>query len=86
MSDFPWLTTIGVLPLIGAVVVAFFPASRSVLAKQFALAVSFIVLALTVAMALQFEADSPDPFQFTESISWIPEFGVRYAVGVDDFD
>ena len=27
MSSFPWLTTIGLIPLVGALVVAFLPAS-----------------------------------------------------------
>ena len=34
-------------------------------------------------MALQFEPDAPDMFQFAEVHQWIPQFGVSYAVGVD---
>jgi len=83
VNEFPWLTTIGALPLAGAVVVAFLPASRATLAKQMALVISFVVLGLTVAMALQFDADSVAPFQFVESVDWIPQFGISYAVGVD---
>ena len=83
MNDFPWLTTIAVVPLVGAVVVGFLPASRAALAKQIALGVSFVVLALTLAMALQFDAGSTEPFQFTEQTEWIPQFGISYAVGID---
>ena len=83
MNDFPWLTTIGVVPLVAATIVAFLPASRATLAKQLSLAVSFVVLGLTVAMALQFDADSAEPFQFVERVEWIPQFGISYAVGVD---
>jgi NADH-quinone oxidoreductase subunit M len=52
------LTTLGVLPLIGSIVVALLPASKPGLAKQIALAFSFIVLGGTIAMALQFDGAS----------------------------
>ena len=78
----PWLTILGAVPLVGAVVVAALPKGRDLLAKQIALAVSLVVLALTIAMALQFDAAGPT-FQFTESHEWIPAFGISYSVGVD---
>ena len=62
MSNFPWLTTIGVIPLIGAVVVMLLPRSKGLLAKQLALVFSLIALGMTIAMALQFDADVTDPF------------------------
>ena len=83
MSNFPWLTTIGVIPLIGAVVVMLLPRSKGLLAKQLALVFSLIALGMTIAMALQFDADATDPFQFSESASWIPALGISYSVGVD---
>ena len=82
MSDFPWLTTLGVIPLVGSVVVAALPAGRALLAKQVALVVSLAVLVLSVVMATGFDPDG-ERFQFTESYSWIPQFGVRYGLGVD---
>ncbi len=81
--NFPWLTTLMVVPLIGAVIVALLPRGRDALAKQIALVFSFAVLALTVVMALQFSADSAERFQFVESHPWIPAFGISYAVGID---
>ncbi|NDA50193.1 MAG: NADH-quinone oxidoreductase subunit M [Actinobacteria bacterium] len=83
MSAFPWLTTLGLLPLIGSIVVALLPKSRPTLAKQVSLVVSGAVLALTIAMALQFDGASTQPFQFVESYPWIPSFGISYSVGVD---
>ena len=77
-----WLTVLGAVPLVGAAVVAVLPKGRDLLAKQIALAVSLVVLALTVAMALQFDADGPT-FQFGETHEWIPAFGISYSVGVD---
>ena len=80
--SFPWLTVIGALPLLGSIVVAALPRTSTDLAKRLALVVSVVVLALTVVMALQFRLDGPR-FQFVEDYPWIPEFGVRYALGVD---
>jgi NADH-quinone oxidoreductase subunit M len=83
MSAFPWLTTIGAVPLVGAVIVMLLPAARTTLAKQIAFLFSLIALGLTVAMALQFNATSSEPFQFVESTPWIPALGISYSVGVD---
>ena len=83
MSTFPWLTTLGLIPLVGALVVMFLPKGADRLAKQVALVFSLAVLAITVAMALQFSPTSTHQFQFEEKHDWIPAFGVSYAVGVD---
>jgi len=82
VSSYPWLTTLGVVPLVGAAVIAALPKGRDLLAKQLALAFSGVVLVLTVIMALQFKPSGPT-FQFVESHSWISSFGISYAVGVD---
>jgi NADH-quinone oxidoreductase subunit M len=79
---FPWLTVIGVVPLVGAGAVAAIPAVRVKLVKQVALGASLLTLALTIAMTVQF-APHGDRFQFTQDVSWIPAFGIHYAVGVD---
>ena len=42
-----------------------------------------MTLALTIAMALQFDSESSKQFQFAELHEWIPQFGVSYALGVD---
>ena len=92
MSSFPWLTVIGAIPLVGALVVTLIPAAsaddkgaragRNLLTKQIALVASLVTLGMTVAMAVKFSPNGPD-FQFVEVHQWIPEFGVHYAVGVD---
>jgi NADH-quinone oxidoreductase subunit M len=83
VTDFPWLTTLGAIPLVGSVVVAAMPKGRELLAKQVALAVSILALGVTVVMALQFNPDDKAMFQFSQVHEWIPQFGVSYAVGVD---
>ena len=80
---FPWLTVLGAVPLVGSLIVVLLPSACPVLAKKLAFVISLVPLALTIAMALQFQADSTAPFQFVESHSWIPSFGISYAVGID---
>src|SRR4029453_1874481 len=82
MKDFPWLTTIGVVPLIGVILIMLVPRSGMVLAKRIALLTSLVVVALVVAMATQYDKNAPG-YQFKEKHEWIPAFGVHYALGVD---
>lgn len=83
VSSFPWLTTLGLIPLVGAVVVMLVPAKAEEAAKRIALIFGVAALALTIVIALRFEAGADAPYQFTESHSWIPSFGISYSVGVD---
>jgi len=93
MNGFPWLTVAGAIPLVGAVLVALVPSlpadsapgdveARSRLVKVLALAVTLITLVWVIVMATRFNTSGPT-FQLTEQYSWIPQFGVHYAVGVD---
>ena len=82
MSDLPWLTILGVIPLVGAAVIVALPSGRELLAKQVALLTSLLVLAGTITMCAAFEPTG-DRFQFVQAYDWIPAFGVQYAVGAD---
>src|SRR6202044_2781292 len=93
MNGFPWLTVAGALPLAGALVVSLVPGvpadsaeadrkARNTLAKSLALAFSVATLVVVIIIAVKFKIGGPD-YQFTEVYSWIPAFGVHYAVGVD---
>jgi len=70
------------LPIIGAIAVAATPKAKEVLSKQVALATTVIVAGATIAMAMNFQRDNVD-LQFVEKYSWIPTFGINFAVGVD---
>lgn len=83
MTTIPWLTILGVIPLIGALVLLALPSGNVRLIKQAALVFSLAALVLTVVMGLQFDAESTAAFQFVESYSWIPAFGISYSLGVD---
>jgi NADH-quinone oxidoreductase subunit M len=93
MNGFPWLTIAGAVPLLGAIVIMLVPGlpadsaeadvrAREGLAKYLALAFSLITLVVVIIIAVKFQIGGPN-FQFTETYSWIPAFGVHYALGVD---
>jgi NADH-quinone oxidoreductase subunit M len=52
--NFPWLTVLAALPLLGAIALAMLPGTRADFAKQLAFAVSLVTLGLSVAMAVRF--------------------------------
>src|SRR3978361_2431889 len=70
------------VPAVGAAVVAALPSAREALARQLALGVSLVVLLLAVLATVAFDTHG-DRFQLTTSVAWIPDFGVRFALGVD---
>jgi NADH-quinone oxidoreductase subunit M len=93
MNGFPWLTVAGAVPLAGALAISLIPGlpadsaeadrqARSALAKWLALAFSLVTLVVVIVIAVKFQVGGPN-YQFTESYSWIPQFGVHYALGVD---
>ncbi|GAA0968295.1 NADH-quinone oxidoreductase subunit M [Acrocarpospora macrocephala] len=76
----PWLSILMGVSALGALGVAFVKNDK--LAKQATLAVSLVVMVLTIVMTVQFSPNG-DRFQFAETYDWIPAFGVHYAVAVD---
>jgi NADH-quinone oxidoreductase subunit M len=93
MNGFPWLTVAGAVPLLGAIVIALIPGlpadsaeadrqARNTMAKVLALGFSLVTLVVVIIIAVKFQVGGPN-YQFTETYSWIPAFGVHYALGVD---
>jgi NADH-quinone oxidoreductase subunit M len=93
MNGFPWLTIAGAVPLLGAIVIMLVPGLpadsaaadvrvREGVAKYLALAFSLLTLVVVIIIAVKFQIGGPN-YQFTETYSWIPAFGVHYALGVD---
>jgi len=70
------------LPLLGSVVVAALPKGNEKLVKQVAFASTLVVMGVTIAMAVSFQRDNVE-LQFVEKYSWIPSFGINFALGVD---
>lgn len=82
-QSFPWLTTMVVLPVVGALVLWALPAGARRHARTIGLAVSLAVLALGVVAALQFDTAAAADHQLEHVVPWIPAFGVSWALGVD---
>jgi len=76
------LTILELTPLIGAVLLYAVPKQSAQLIKQVAFGLSLVTLAVSAIIALRFKANNSG-MQFVESHSWISNFGIRYAVGID---
>jgi NADH-quinone oxidoreductase subunit M len=82
------LSIVVFLPALGALALAFFPRESTEAMKYFSLAVTALVFALTLIMALpsggdwQFDAAVTD-MQKVFSVGWIPSFNINYFMGLD---
>ncbi len=71
------------IPVVGALLIAVLPATVAASrVRQVAIAWSAIVLAVTIAIATQFDALNIG-MQFQESIPWLDSLGLSYRLGVD---
>lgn len=76
------LTLLELTPLLGAVLLYAVPRQNAKLIKQVAFGLSVVTLAVSGLMAYRFKTNGTG-MQFVESHSWISNFGIRYAVGID---
>lgn len=76
------VTALWLIPLAGAAAILVLPVHQRTLAKYTALGTSLLVLIVAVGLAIAFDPVGPQ-YQFVESVSWIPAFGMKYAVGLD---
>lgn len=67
------------LPLAGIPIILF---SRGERARQIAIAISVIEVVVGIGIWWAFDPGNPE-MQFVTDISWIPEFGIGYRVGID---
>ena len=77
------LLVLGLVPLVGALVVAALPRGRDLLAKQVTLLFSLATLAIVIGLCIGFDNDSADRFQYVTSYEWIRSFGVSFSLGTD---
>ena len=82
MNDVPILTVLILLPLVGALVVAFAPTGGADQPKRLGLLVSMLTLAAGVVLAASYDVGDGG-LQLTETHDWVSAFGVHYALGVD---
>src|SRR3954471_14143695 len=84
-AGFPILSLITWLPLVGCLVMMMVRGDEETVASNArwtALWTSLIVFALSLVLWVRFDqADAG--FQFVETLSWLPEWGISYKMGVD---
>src|SRR5579859_3524148 len=80
VGAFPILSVIVFLPLAGAILIAFFPATA---ARGLALGTALITWVLSLLLIIGFASSRGALFQYTEAADWIPLFGIQYKLGVD---
>ncbi len=84
-AGFPLLSLLTWLPLVGCVVIMLVRGDEETVASNArwaALWTSLIVLGLSLILWARFDPNEPG-YQFVESLSWLPEYGVGYKMGVD---
>jgi NADH-quinone oxidoreductase subunit M len=82
MADFPVLTTLIVLPAVGALLTLLTPNGRPDLARITGYATSVATLGLALYVIADFDR-ADDGYQFFSSHAWMEPLGVRWTVGVD---
>ena len=82
MTNFPWLSVLWALPMLGAVVIIVLPGAQRQTAKYAGLGVSLAVLLVALILAVRFDP-AGERFQFVENHAWIRYFGTGYILGLD---
>lgn len=80
--NFPLLSLIMFLPLIGALLLLIVDRENDSLQRWVAFISSSIVFGLTLLLYAGFDASTSE-MQFVESYKWLPSIGIQYLIGVD---
>lgn len=80
--NWPVCTTILLAPVAGLLAILALPAREERLIKISAAASTFVSLALSVYMFFGYDK-AAGGYQFLESVTWVRQFGIKYAMGVD---
>ncbi|HLG00457.1 MAG TPA: NADH-quinone oxidoreductase subunit M [Acidimicrobiia bacterium] len=81
-ADFPLLSALIAVPMLGALVALALPAKRDDLQRAAAMIFSMATLGLAGYLLVEFQTGTA-AFQFVEHKTWIRDFGISYTLGVD---
>lgn len=82
LDHLPVLSILIWLPIVGAIAILLVGESKQRLVRAMALIVMLASLVISIPLYMHFDMSSYH-MQFVENISWVPSFGIRYALGVD---
>ncbi|NET26649.1 NAD(P)H-quinone oxidoreductase subunit 4 [Okeania sp. SIO1I7] len=82
-TQFPWLTTIVLLPLLAALLIPVIPDKNGKTMRWYALGVGIIDFALMCYAFWNNYNASDSAFQLVEKYAWLPQIGLSWAVSVD---
>lgn len=82
-TQFPWLTTILLLPLVAALAIPVLPDKEGKTVRLYALGVGLVDFALTVYAFWHHYDIQNSTFQFVETYPWIPQLGLNWSLAVD---
>ena len=83
IPEFPWLSAIILMPLVGALAVPLIPDKEGKTIRWYALGVSFLDFALIVYTFWKNYNFNDSTLQLIESFNWIPTLGLNWSVAVD---
>ena len=82
LAEFPWLTLVIWLPIVGGIAVIASGDKSSELSKWIALAISVLTFVVSLPLWFNFDPSSAD-LQFVERAQWVPSLKIEYFLGVD---
>lgn len=82
-TQFPWLTTITLLPLVAALLIPILPDKTGKRVRWYALSVGIIDFGLMCYAFWQHYDAQNATFQLVEQYSWIPQLGLNWSLSVD---
>jgi NADH-quinone oxidoreductase subunit M len=82
VDNFPILSTITFLPLVGALVIFLWATISAENTRRIALVASLLSFAASVVMLINFDS-GVSGMQMTERFEWLPKLGIAYSMGVD---
>ena len=80
--QYPVLSTLIFFPVVGAAFIAIIPRDKEELIKLSALLIAIVEFVLTIPLYISFDRTTAQ-MQFKEEHLWIPQWGIKYCLGVD---
>jgi NAD(P)H-quinone oxidoreductase subunit 4 len=82
-ANFPWLTTIIILPVVAALLLPIIPDKDGKTVRWYSLIVGLVDFAIIIcAFYTGYDFSNPD-LQLVESYSWVPQLDLNWSVGAD---